>query len=149
MAITTTYGATLGVAYAGMISNLEVTNVISRTVTTAAIGFGKVGVQGAGDRTARLPDAANTKFEGIAVRDQGVPATATSFDEYPVGYTGGFLTLGVIWVVAGEAVARGDAAYFVPATGAIVKTATGNTPIPNAKFDASAASGALVPLRLA
>jgi len=51
---------------------------------------------------------------------------------------------GTVWVTAGAAVTPADTVYFVPATGVITNVATGNTAIPGAKFETTAASGALV-----
>lgn len=58
------------------------------------------------------------------------------------GSTGEFLDMGEIYVqVAGAAVSKiGDLVYFVPATGALTATATGNTLVPNARFERHAPS---------
>jgi hypothetical protein len=145
-AIQTTYANNMAAALAGMVANLELANIVSRNVTVAAMGCGVVAVHGGDDGAIRAPDASNTKFLGITARDRA--KDSASADAYRVGDTANVLTQGVVYVVAGEAVARGDAAFFVPASGAVVKTATDNIAIPRATFDASAASGALVPLRI-
>lgn len=148
MALQTTYASVMAAAYAGMVANTEhVMNQISRTAVLSEIGFGKVVVQGAADRVVRLPDASNLKFVGISVRDQA-GARGVTEDTYAIGDSVPVLTKGVIWVVAGENVAAGDPVYFLNATGALMKTATNATLIAGARFEASASSGALVPVRL-
>lgn len=145
--VQSTYASGLSAAFAGMIANQEPTNIISRTLKLAAIGFGKVAVQGANADECRNPDAGQTKYLGITVRDQSVDPSSS--DQYRINDTVAILTKGVVWVTAGANVAAGDAVYFVPATGVITNSSVGNTIIPNAKFDTGGNSGALVKLRLA
>lgn len=147
MAVQTTYNETLSQAVAGQQGSTDHAEVISRTVETAALAFGKVAVQGAKDLGVRPPSASHTKFVGITVIDQA--QAFTTADTYAVGQTAGVLREGPVWVAVGEAVAAGDAAYFVPATGAIMKTATDNIAIPGGRFDTSAASGGLALLHIA
>lgn len=143
----TTYSATMKPAIAGMVANMEISNTISRQIETAAgIGFGVVVVQGADDNGVRLPDASHLAFRGITVLDP--TRDPQNGDKYAQYDTAAVLTRGVIWVTVGAAVAAGDPAYFVPATGVITNVATSNTAIPDGIFDSSAASGGLAKLRL-
>lgn len=145
--VQSTYGD-MAAAVAGQIANLEDSkNVISRTVQTAVLPFGAVATQGTTDTTVRPAAAGRTIFRGIAVRDRAAPIGAAA-NQYAVGDTAGVITEGVVWVVAGEDVTAGSAAFWVEATGDIVDTSSGNLAIPNAIFDSSAANGALVKLRL-
>ena len=146
MPVQTTYPARLDPAFAGQQGDTDNARVISRTVTIGALAFGAVAVQGATDRTVRPPDASNTDFVGIAVMDQ---AQATPQpDQYAVGSDAALIRTGPVWVTVGEAVSVGAPAFFVPATGAIVTTATGNIVIPASRFDTSAQSGGLALLYL-
>lgn len=131
---------------AGQIANGETSNRVSRTVEDAAgIGFGKPVFRGTGDHGITATASAN--LVGITIANYApAPATDGTFsDTYVEGATAAVLTQGVIWVVAGEAVTAGAAAY-VTAAGAIVDTATGNTALTGWVFDQAAASGALVRL---
>lgn len=150
MPLQTSYSSIMAVAHAGMVVNTELANVISRTVTAGEIGFGQVAVQGASDHTVRPSDVGLTDFVGITVRDQAVDPQTPNV--YGIGSTAAVMTKGVIWVVAGEAVAAGDPVYFDPTSfGAFLNDAAGGNAIliPNARFDTSAtAQGQLVKLRL-
>lgn len=149
MAITiqSTYATDYTRGFAGMVANGEASNRISRTVEDAAgIAFGKAAFRGAADHGATGTPAAG-KFLGIVIADAGVaPLTTATADIMPQYSTAGLLNEGVIFVTAGEAVVAGDQAY-VTAGGVINKTLTSNTLIP-AKFDETAASGAIVRLRV-
>lgn len=149
-AVQTTYNETMRQAVAGMIADMSPQTIVSRFVEgSAGLAFGAVAVQGTADNQVTKA-AAGAAFVGIAVLDP-TRITATppaSVDQYQEGHMASILLQGTIWVTAGAAVKAGDAAYFVPATGVITNVATGNTAIPNARFDTSAASGALAKLRL-
>ena len=143
-----TYNTVAPVGIAGMQADTRPTEIISRTAENAAgLQFGAVAVQGAGDLGCIPPDANNTSFLGIVVRDQALDSTR-SLNKVGQYETAALMKRGAIWVVAGEAVTPKDIPYFVPATGAIVKTATNNIAIPGGRFESTAASGALVKLRV-
>lgn len=148
MPIQTTYSENISAAQAGALVNQEPHRIVSRIVEDAAgIGFGKVALRGAGDRGIIKPAAGASAFVGITVRNPTVdPEAADTYAQYDHA---SILLEGVIWVVAGEAVNAGDAALYNDTTGAIIKTAgAGVIAIPGAIFDADAANGALVPLRV-
>ena len=117
-AIQTTYNSTHPAAYEGMVADIVPATIISRTVENAALGFGKVAVQGAGAQATRAPTTGVTNFIGITVRDQAADPNLAS--QYAIGATAALLTYGAIWVLAGETVAEGDPVYFVPLTGALM-----------------------------
>lgn len=148
MAVQTTYNTTHAVAYAGQIANQEQSNLVSRTVeTTAGIAFGKPVARGAADDGAIIWAGAGS-FLGVTVRDQSAKVDPTgALDGFPKGDSARIMTKGVVWVVAGEAVADGDPVHLT-AAGAFMKTTTDNTAVAGAVFDTSAASGALVKIRL-
>lgn len=142
--IQTNYTATHAVGFEGMVVNSEPSVIVSRIAEDAeGIGFGKVAVLGDKDNT--VTDAeASKKFEGIAVADTTQPADI--FAQYA---TVPVMKKGVIWVMASVAVAKGDAVYFVPATGVLTNASSGNTLIANASWDSSTTAAGLAKLRLA
>jgi hypothetical protein len=144
-AIQTSYTATHAVAYEGQVADIGPNTIISRTVANAAMGFGKVAVQGTAAQSVRAPTTGVTNFVGITVRDQGTDPALPN--QMRVGDTVNVLTYGAIWVLAGEAVAEGDPVYFVPTTGVLNKTASSNILVAGARWDTAAASGALARLR--
>jgi hypothetical protein len=131
-----TYTSEMAEAFPGMIAESQaVRDVASKVVTTAAVPFGRAVGAGATDGSVRL---GGTGYIGITVADKSRAA-----DEYAVGEVAGVMRKGTIWVTVGAAVTPGDTVYFVPATGVITDVATDNTAIPGAKFETTAASGAL------
>lgn len=142
-AIQTTYGQYHAAAVEGMVANSEPADIISRIVEgSGGIGFGKAAVQGTADDQIKV-SAASTKFRGITMLDPTQDA-----DLYPQYATAAVMVKGVIWVLAGATVVVGDPVYVIPASGVFTNSSSGNTAIPNAIFDSSAASGALVKVRL-
>src|SRR5690606_1110063 len=148
MSVQDIYNATMSAAREGMIANTEPKTLISRTVETAAgIGFGLPVAQGTDDNGVIATASATAAILGITVRERSVrPETPNKFAQYE---SARIMTKGVIWVKAGAAVAAGDPVYVTVATDAFVKvTGEGNVLIPNDRYDSSAASGALVKVRL-
>ena len=90
----------------------------------------------AGEETAKLAGAG---FEGITVADKSRAA-----DSYAVGEIAGVIRKGTVWVTAGAAVTPADTVYFAAATGVVSNISAGGTAITGAKFETTAASGALV-----
>ena len=145
--VQTTYAATHAIALEGMEADTESSGRrnLSRTVESAAVGFGKAVSQGTVDHGIVAFASATTKFLGVTVRDQAVDPA--SQNQFRVGDTAPVKTEGAVWVLAGEAITAGDPVYLTSA-GAFMKTATSNTLVARARFDTTAASGALVLLRL-
>lgn len=91
MALQTTFGSTLARGVAGMLRNMEKSNVISR-VAEGAIGFGKVVIQGASDNTIKAmaagvfdaASAAKAGNTGNGALTLGTPKTAAGVK--PGGY---------------------------------------------------------------
>ena len=139
---------TQSAARAGMIANMEeAINLISRTVETAAgIAFGKIVQRGADDDGCKaIGDGSATKYLGITVRTAS--RDANNPDLFAQYESARIATKGVVWVTAGASVAAGDPVYYTSA-GVITNASSGNTLVPNAAFDSTAASGDLVKVRL-
>lgn len=132
-----TYTAAPAIAYAGMVAeSQEIQDVASRRITTAAVAFGLAVGRGATDGTARL---GGSGFEGITIADR-----SRSADSYAVDEIAGVIRKGTVWVTAGASVTPADTVYFAAATGVISNISAGGTAITGAKFETTAASGALV-----
>lgn len=145
--VQSTYRDVARAAFEGMIANTGPNDLISRTVQTAAIGFGKAVKQGTTDNTVQAATAQSDVFRGITVRDESIdPALA---DQYAVGASATILIEGVIWVKAGATVAAGAAVYMIVADGRFTSTAGSNLLIPRAIFDSSGVADGLVRIRLA
>lgn len=142
-AVQTAYSATHARWVEGMVLNSEPCVVVSRVAEDVeGIGFGKVCVQGTLDNQV-VDSEATVKFCGIAVLDP--TKTGDTYAQYD---TVAVMKKGVIVVQASVAVAVGDAVYYVPATGVLTNSASGNTLIAGATWDTSTAGSALAALRL-
>lgn len=149
MANQTTYNAVHDKAYAGMVADTGLATIVSRSVQTAALGFGLPAARGTADRTARPVTTGDVAadIEGISVRNQALDATNPNATQ--VGYSAPIMLTGTIWVTVGEAVAAGDPVLVTVADGTITKTAgAGKVALPDAYFETSAANGALAVVRL-
>ena len=148
-AIQLTYTEQLPIGTLGQVVNMETANSISRIVEDAAgIGFALAVFQGVNDLG--VTATPGTLFKGVTIADKTLVPTmysTTPVDIYPQRSTAGIHDKGVIWVMASVAVTAGSPAYYTSAK-AWTNIATGNTVIPGATFDTSAASGALVRLRV-
>lgn len=147
----TTYEETPAIGIHGQVANAELSNRISRTVETAAIPFGAPVQRGAADHGAAIFSTGD--FLGIAILNPAVPgnvATASTPDQYPVGFTAAILTKGQMYVTAGATVVPGDDVYYTTATGKYV-TASGAGivgPLTGVFFDTGGGDGDLVELSI-
>ena len=157
MSVQTAYSTTHDQAYAGLIADMQLSNVISKlNKGTAVIPYGKFVVTDGADG-AKLPEAASTaaQINGVVVyevnRAQATGAAAGAVAKYDYSV----MTTGPIWVKAAAAVTKdqpvfmrtgatntGDAAN-AAGTGATLSVA-----VPNAKFLTDGAVGALVKISL-
>lgn len=155
--IASTYELNHAKAYAGMVADNELSNIISKlNPTDDTIPYGKA-VFAINENEAGLPTDASTadEFVGVAVRE----LNRAYMDNQAFGAVPNkdfsVLTVGVIWVTAAEAVtARAPAFVRVGSTGtgdfaaAAGADATLAVAIPNAKFVSDAAAGELVKLSI-
>ena len=131
----------------GQVANAELSNRISRTIETAAVPFGAPVQRGAADHGAVAFTTGD--FLGLAILNPAVPgnvATATTPDQYPVGFTAAILTRGQMYVTAGETVVQGDDVYYVTATGKYTTTAAAGSvgPLTGVFFDTGGGNGDIV-----
>lgn len=132
-----TYASRLPAAHAGMIAELNGNrDIASRKIETAAVAFGLAVGRGTADQSAKLAGAG---FEGITVADK----TRTA-DSYAIAEVAAVIRKGAVWVTAGAAVTPADTVYFAAATGIVSNISAGGTAIAGAKFETTAANGALV-----
>lgn len=136
-AIQTNYTVNIPGKKAGHIPDMTDADLISRNVETAGgIGFGVAVAQGADDKGCIV--FAGTGFLGVTTRDRSV-LVGERYSQYE---SARILRKGPITVFADVAVVAGDAVALTPA-GAFTNVATGNTVVPNARWETAAAAGAL------
>lgn len=87
------------------------------------------------------------RFEGITEADPGTGHTGAAADTFSQYDNVPVMKSGVIWVLAGGSITRGQGAYWDSATKKYVADTT-KTRIPNAHFDSAASLNEVVALRL-
>lgn len=115
----------------GMIPDMRTPgqDISLKVETAAGIGFGKAAFHGTADNQLIVANG-TAKFAGITVLD-----TTQLEDKYPQYATARVRTKGPVVVTASVQVAKGDPAYFIPASGLYTNVATNNTLI--GKFETS------------
>lgn len=148
MAVQTTYLDNMAAAYVGMIANTEPNVLISREVeTSAGIGFGVPVIQGTADDQVDVIAASTDVVVGITVRDQ-----STTDDTFKLSETALLMRKGVLWVTVTDAggVSAGDPVWVLVADGTFSNAdagTDGSLLINDARWDSSAANGALAKIR--
>lgn len=125
--------------FPGMEADGELSNIITRTLESSSVGFGKAVYQGAGDRGAVTTPSAN--LLGFTIKNPFLPITsARAADTYAKGDNLRIKNRGKIWVtVASDVTPR--APVYVTATGEITATSGGNQAATGWEFDDTAKSG--------
>ncbi|MCC5777858.1 DUF2190 family protein [Nitratireductor sp. B36] len=138
----------------GQFQNMEEWNAFTAFASdtaTKAIGFGHpVSINGqAGDGTATVKALADGEvFAGIT-RENITTGDAASTTTYADGDVLGVADEGVIFVLAGAAVTKGQKVYFDPSNNKFYGgSATGRLPLPNCEFDQDGVADQAVPMRL-
>lgn len=141
----TAYTDQVAPGYAGMVANAETSNRITRTnEDSAGLPFGRPVFRGAGDHGCTATVGAGLLGIAIAHETLGLLAGATP-DAFPQYASVPIMTMGVIWVNAAVAVAKGDQAYATSA-GAITNASSGNTILTGWFFDTTTAAAGLAKL---
>ena len=127
--------------------NMEEWNTLTGLAQVNTIGFGEPVQDGtAGEQVAPFTSG---KFRGITEADLSVNvATGDTAARFPTGSNVPVCESGVIAVLAGGTCTKRTPVYYIAASRSYTSTAGSNTLIPNAEFDATVASGQLVPVRL-
>lgn len=127
--------------YPGMEADGELSNIITRTLESSSVGFGKAVYQGAGDRGAVTTPSAN--LLGFTIKNPFLPITsARAADTYAQGDNLRIKNRGKIWVtVASDVTPR--APVYVTGAGAITASSGGNQAATGWEFDDTAKSGAV------
>lgn len=138
-AIQTNYSENIRASVPGHIPDMTHADLVSRTVQDAAgLAFGVPVFQGTTDKSVRAIVNGDTtaKFVGVSVLDR----SATGPNGYAQYESARILLTGPISVIASVAVAASDP---VTITAAGAFSNTGGITVPNARWDTSAAAGAV------
>jgi len=138
MAIQTTYLDRLPIGYAGQLADMGLSDIMSREVEPASIGFGLAVIQGTGAHQCKL--GAGGVFLGITVKDITLPAD--NADLYTTGDTAAIMFKGSMLVTASGTVAAGNPVYR-SAAGALAATQGVATATPAAKSGGNTGGGTI------
>jgi hypothetical protein len=148
----TTYVERISSAVAGMVADMTISNIDTRSVeTVAGIGFGLACGKGVDDRGVVLGATLTTDFVGVSVRDTTLPPiVGATVDVYPRYASAGILTEGDIWVIAAANVVDGDDVTYNNVTGAFssIAAGAGQFLVIGARWMTTAISPALAIIRL-
>lgn len=143
----TTYSEAPAIGLPGQIASEEVQNIVSREVETAAgIAFGQPVQRGSADHGVAILSSGD--FLGIAVQNPAVPPDDSNPDAYPRYFTGAFMTMGTMYVTAGDDVTDGAAVYWDSSAKKYIEQATGAVQIPGAFFETSGGEDDIVIISL-
>lgn len=157
MAVQTSYSDNQPAAVAGAQATMIPATMISRTVETAAIAFGKAVSQGTADKGCKAFGVGDTAVLGISVLDRSASGlsvtsgqvTDRADDSFGVGESARIMTKGDIWVTCASGCTAGDPVYVRPSNGDFQDSNVNSAvQIAGARWDTSAAAGALAVIRL-
>jgi len=161
MATQTTYLDNQPAAVAGAQATMLRGDILSRTVETAAIGFGVAVTQGTADKGIEAFGSGDTTFVGITLLDRSASGqtvvngqvTATTADVFGVGESARVLAVGSggdVWVICATGCSAGDSVFVRPSNGDFQDSnANSAVQIPGARWDTSASAAGLAVVRLA
>ncbi len=144
-AIQSTYNATMPIGRPGAIVDMRNRTVISRELQSATLAFAQPVFRGTGDHLCAAIGGSGG-FLGMSVMDPTV--RAQNLNQYVQNDTIAILLKGIMWVTTAASCTPGQPAYY-DASGNITSVSSGNTAIPAATFETTAAAGGLAHLRLA
>lgn len=157
MAVQTVYNDTQPAAVAGHRATMIDATILSRTVETAAVPFGRAVKQGTADKGCALFGSGDTVVLGIALLDRGASGltvtdgqvTGATEDAFGVGESARVITKGDVWVTVAANVVAGNSVFVRPSNGDFQPTSANSAvQIVGARFDTSASSGGLAVVRL-
>lgn len=152
MAYNENYADDLAVAYEGMVADLGLADIISRTVEDAAgIGFGKPVKQGVAERGVTGNVTGTLDILGLTVRN--VATENGTLDKYPQYDGAGIMRKGVIWVKVTDAggVVAGDSVWMARATGLFSNAdlgSGGSIRLAGARWESTGANNGLARMRV-
>lgn len=155
MAYNETYADDLAIAFEGMVADLGLHDIISRTIETAAgVGFGKPVKQGTADRGCLADVSGTLDILGLTVRNVATANTdGVTLDKYPQYDGVGIMRKGVIWIKVTDAggVVAGDPVWMARATGLFSNAdlgTGGSIRLAGARWESVAANNGLARMRV-
>ena len=157
MSVQDTYAINHGIAYAGMVADMQLVNSVSRLNKTGSVIEYGLGVVSDGDDGMQIGSAraVAAEFNGVVMYELNRAQVEGDPAGVPDKRDGTVVSDGVIWVKVLDAVSKDDPVYLrVGATdqgnfsGIAGAGATEGLLLPSAKFESSAAADELVKISL-
>jgi hypothetical protein len=157
MAVQTSYSENIAAAVAGARATEIPATIISRTVETAAVPFGRAVKQGAEDKGCALFGSGDTVVLGISLLDRSASGRSVTdnqvsgdfADQFGIGESARVITKGDVWVVCATGCSAGDGVFVRPSNGDFQDSnANSAVQIVGARWDTSAEAGGLAVIRL-
>ena len=112
MPVQTSYDSEHAEGFVGQLADLQLTNVISRSVETTEVDFGLAVVRGTADDQCILPSATGQFFVGITVRTIAGTADTAGDRKYQPNESANLLDEGVIYAICEDGCIPGDDVFF-------------------------------------
>lgn len=157
-AVQTNYPDVMPVAIPGALGTMVDGNIISRTVETANVPFGRAVKQGTADNGCALFGSGDTVVLGVSVVDrsaEGFNATTETITRgtFGVGESARILPVGSgrdVWLICASGCSAGDGVFVRPSNGDFQDSNVNSAvQIAGARWDTSATAGQLALARLA
>jgi len=145
------YSIDQGKAYAGMLADLHDTDVISRSIETAAGANFGIAVSRGTDKDKQAVIGGASGYLGVTLRSLERENSSTNTIKYSQKETAGILREGYIYAVCPTGCVPGDLVNYANATG-ILDSGTavaGETQLTGSVWDTTAVAGELAIIRLA
>lgn len=112
MPVQTNYDVIHQAGFTGQVANLEVTNVLSKSVEASEIDFGLAVVRGTADDQCKLATATARSFLGLTVRTIAGTADTAGDRKYQIAESANILDEGVIYAICEDGCDQGDPVSF-------------------------------------
>lgn len=149
MAVQTDYLDNMPAGVPGAQATMRHADIVSRTVETAAIGFGRPVEQGVSDKGCKLFDGGTVT--GITMLDRSATGatvvngqvTGYTADSFGIGESARVMRKGDIWLTCATGCAAGDPVWVRPSNGAFQNSNANSAVQVVGRWETSAAAGAL------
>jgi len=155
MAVQTAYDFKHKEGFVGQFADLQLTNVISRTVEGTEIDFGLAVVRGTTDTECILATATGGSFLGLTARTIAGTADTAGDRKYQIDESANIIDEGVVYAICEDGCTQGDPVSFRYVAGAGQLGGLLSTPVasetdvvPNAVWDTTTAAGQIGRVKL-
>lgn len=129
------------IGFHGQLNTDFPSRIVSKHAEGGAVAFGVAVSYGTGDTRAVIGGATAAVLIGVTLRSHAVENSALGLPVYDEDKPMSVLVSGRMYAIVSDGSTQGGQVYQVPATGALVSTATANVALTGARFVRTAAAG--------